>query len=130
MAEAKAVRTIFERYLALGSVRALADDLIGRGIRSKLRKLSNGRTIGGGTFGVGALAYLLKYFVTGSTAMPISIRKRFEQISGVRVLNSYHVDGDIVASSFVFERIPLDSRLGVVDISQRIALRNLLLPAL
>jgi hypothetical protein len=60
MAEAKAVRTIFERYLALGSVRALADDLIGRGIRSKLRKLSNGRTIGGGTFGVGALAYLLK----------------------------------------------------------------------
>ena len=59
-AEAKAVRTIFERYLALGSVRALADDLIGRGIRSKLRKLSNGRTIGGGTFGVGALAYLLK----------------------------------------------------------------------
>jgi site-specific DNA recombinase len=60
MAEAKAVRTIFERYLALGSVRALADDLMGRGIRSKLRKLSNGRTIGGGTFGVGALAYLLK----------------------------------------------------------------------
>jgi site-specific DNA recombinase len=60
MAEAKAVRTIFERYLALGSVRVLADDLIGRGIRSKLRKLSNGRTIGGGTFGVGALAYLLK----------------------------------------------------------------------
>jgi hypothetical protein len=55
VAEAKAVRTIFERYLALGSVRALADDLIGRGIRSKLRKLSNGRTIGGGTFGVGAL---------------------------------------------------------------------------
>jgi hypothetical protein len=44
----------------LGSVRALADDLLGRGIRSKLRKLSNGRTIGGGTFGVGALAYLLK----------------------------------------------------------------------
>jgi hypothetical protein len=60
MAEAKAVRTIFERYLALGSVRALADDLIGQGIRSKLRKLSNGRTIGGRTFGVGALAYLLK----------------------------------------------------------------------
>jgi DNA invertase Pin-like site-specific DNA recombinase len=53
MAEAKAVRTIFERYLALDSVRALADDLIGRGIRSKLRKLSSGRTIGGGTFGVG-----------------------------------------------------------------------------
>jgi site-specific DNA recombinase len=42
-AEAEAVRMIFERYLALGSVRALADDLDRRGIRSKPRKLSNGR---------------------------------------------------------------------------------------
>ena len=47
-AEAEAVRTIFERYLELGSVRALADDLDRRGIRSKPRQLSNGRTIGGG----------------------------------------------------------------------------------
>jgi len=31
-----------------------------RGIRSKPRPLSNGRLIGGGPFGVGALAYLLK----------------------------------------------------------------------
>jgi site-specific DNA recombinase len=59
-AEAEAVRTIFERYLALGSVRALADDLEHRGIRSKPRPLANGRLIGGGAFGVGALAYLLK----------------------------------------------------------------------
>jgi DNA invertase Pin-like site-specific DNA recombinase len=59
-AEAAAVRTIFERYLELGSVRTLADDLDHRGIRSKPRQLSNGRIIGGGSFGVGALAYLLK----------------------------------------------------------------------
>ena len=59
-AEAEAVRTIFERYLDLGSVRTLADDLDHRGIRSKPRQLSNGRLIGGGAFGVGALAYLLK----------------------------------------------------------------------
>jgi site-specific DNA recombinase len=59
-AEAEAVRTIFARYLALGSVRALADDLDCRGIRSKPRRLSDGRTIGGGCFGVGALAHLLK----------------------------------------------------------------------
>jgi site-specific DNA recombinase len=51
---------IFTRYLELGSVRALARDLDRRGIRSKPRRLSNGRTIGGGRFGVGALAYLLK----------------------------------------------------------------------
>jgi site-specific DNA recombinase len=59
-AEAEAVRTIFARYLELGSIRALAEDLDRRGIRSKSRRLSNGRTIGGGRFGVGALAHLLK----------------------------------------------------------------------
>src|SRR5205807_10252014 len=59
-AEAAAVRTIFARYLELGSVRALAQDLDRRGIRSKPRRLSDGRTIGGGRFGVGALAHLLK----------------------------------------------------------------------
>src|SRR5213082_2328080 len=59
-AEAAAVRTIFARYLELGSIRALAEDLDRRGIRSKPRRLSDGRTIGGGRFGVGALAHLLK----------------------------------------------------------------------
>jgi site-specific DNA recombinase len=59
-AEAEAVRTIFGRYLELGSVRALAEELDRRGIRSKPRSLLNGRTIGGGRFGAGALAYLLK----------------------------------------------------------------------
>src|SRR6266480_3021894 len=58
--EAEAVRTIFARYLELGSIRALAEDLDRRGIRSKPRRLSNGRTIGDGRFGVGALAHLLK----------------------------------------------------------------------
>ena len=59
-AEAAAVRTIFAHYLELGSVRALAQDLDRRGIRSKPRRRSTGRTVGGGRFGVGALAYLLK----------------------------------------------------------------------
>src|SRR5437763_1368022 len=59
-AEAEAVRTIFAHYLQLGSVRLLAEDLDRRGIRSKPRRLSTGRTVGGGRFGVGALAHLLK----------------------------------------------------------------------
>src|SRR5437660_1949233 len=59
-AEAAAVRTIFARYLELGSVRALAEDRDRRGGRSKPRRLSDGRIVGGGRFGVGALAYLLQ----------------------------------------------------------------------
>jgi site-specific DNA recombinase len=59
-AEAEAVRTIFARYLQLDSVRLLAEDLDRRGIRSKPRRLSTGRTVGGRRFGVGALAHLLK----------------------------------------------------------------------
>jgi DNA invertase Pin-like site-specific DNA recombinase len=59
-AEAKAVRTIFARYLALGSIRTLADELDRQGIHSKRRRLSNGRSVGGKRFGVGALAHLLK----------------------------------------------------------------------
>ena len=54
-AEAATVRTIFKRYEVLGSIRALADELDRHGLRSKLRRRSNGRTVGGGRFGVGAL---------------------------------------------------------------------------
>ena len=59
-AEAEVVRMIFAQYLQLGSIRAVAEELDRQGIRSKPRRLSNGRTVGGGRFGVGALAYLFK----------------------------------------------------------------------
>ena len=58
--EADAVRTIFARYLALGSIGALIDDLDRRGIRTKANGLADGCQRGGIRFGVGALAYLLK----------------------------------------------------------------------
>jgi hypothetical protein len=51
---------IFARYLELGSVRMLAEDRGRRGVCSKSRRLADGRTSGGGCFGVGALAHLLK----------------------------------------------------------------------
>jgi len=35
------------------------------------------------------LASLAPYFITGSTALPVSVRAEFERVSGVRVLNSY-----------------------------------------
>jgi DNA invertase Pin-like site-specific DNA recombinase len=59
-AQAEIVRTIFKRYLELGSVGALAQDLDRQGIRTKRREAAKGRMGGGVRFGVGALAYLLK----------------------------------------------------------------------
>jgi fatty-acyl-CoA synthase len=35
------------------------------------------------------LSSLKPYFMTGSTAMPVSVRREFERVSGVGVLNSY-----------------------------------------
>src|SRR5436305_6115193 len=48
--EAEQVRTIFTRYLELGSVNRLVRDLQERNFRTKVRKLSNGKTIGGVAF--------------------------------------------------------------------------------
>jgi site-specific DNA recombinase len=45
--EAEQVRLIFRRYLDLGSLDGLMRDLRERGIRTKVRRLSNGRVIGG-----------------------------------------------------------------------------------
>jgi fatty-acyl-CoA synthase len=35
------------------------------------------------------LSSLRRNFVTGSTALPISVRREFERVSGIRILNSY-----------------------------------------
>src|SRR5262245_42971242 len=58
--EAKQVRTIFRRYLELGSVNRLVIDLHERNFRSKIRKLSDGRTRGGVSFTQGPLFYMLR----------------------------------------------------------------------
>src|SRR5580692_5665328 len=58
--EAEIVPAIFTRYLELGSVQALAEDLERRGVRTKQRQLKDGRIIGGVPFGVGGLAHLLR----------------------------------------------------------------------
>lgn len=59
-AEAEVVRVIFQRYLQLGSVTALRDELGRQGVTSKQRVTHAGRTIGGGAFGRGALFHLLR----------------------------------------------------------------------
>jgi DNA invertase Pin-like site-specific DNA recombinase len=59
-AEAKTVRLIYRRYLELGSVHALKDDLEARGTASKLRVTETGRRIGGNPLARGALYTLLQ----------------------------------------------------------------------
>jgi hypothetical protein len=57
--EAETVQGIFHRYLELGSVRLLMQDLNQRGLRSKVRVARNGKQSGGNLFYRGALYELL-----------------------------------------------------------------------
>ncbi len=59
-AEAATVRLIFQRYLELESLPALQRDLLERGIRTRRRVLTSGRTIGNVPLTNGPLSYLLK----------------------------------------------------------------------
>ena len=97
--EAETVREIFRRYLKLGSVRLLAADLDNSAIRSKVRKLSGDRTVGGGRFGVGALSHFLKNrFYIGEVAYrgeihlgeqePILDRAVFEEVQARLLSNN------------------------------------------
>ncbi len=58
--DAEIVRTIFRRYLALGSIGLLIDDLHRRGVMQKPRIGNDGETVQPTHFMVGPLAYLLK----------------------------------------------------------------------
>ena len=89
--EAELVRSIYRRYLELGSVNALVRDLGERNIRTKSRKLSTGRIRGGVPFGRGSLSYLLSnHFYIGEVKYkneilpgeqpPILDRALFEEV--------------------------------------------------
>ena len=58
--EAERVRTIFRRYLKLGSLNLLMADLRERGIVTKVRSLKTGCTVGGIPFTRGPLAHFLR----------------------------------------------------------------------
>ena len=58
--EAGRVQTIFRRYLELGSLNRLLEDLRERNIFTKMRTLSTSRTVGGIAFTRGSLGHLLR----------------------------------------------------------------------
>ena len=97
--EAEAVRTIFTRYLELGSIGALLAELDRRGIRTKVNGRRDGGRSGGICFGVGSLAHLLKNrFYIGEITYrgevhhgehePILTRDLFEAVQAKRVANA------------------------------------------
>jgi site-specific DNA recombinase len=58
--DAARVRTIFQRYLELGSLNRLLEDLRKRKFLTRVRTLSTGRTVGGIPFSRGSLGHLLR----------------------------------------------------------------------
>jgi site-specific DNA recombinase len=58
--EARTVRLVFERYLALGSLARLQRELRERGIITRERRMSSGRVVGGVPLTNGPLAHLLR----------------------------------------------------------------------
>jgi site-specific DNA recombinase len=58
--EAERVRWIFRRYLELGSIGLLLEEMTRLGIRTKVQTRTSGRKWGGVAFGRGPLAYLLR----------------------------------------------------------------------
>ena len=68
--DAETVRLIFRRYLEVGSIRDLVEDLDRKEIRTRRLTLATGKTRGGIRFGVGALSHLLRNrFYIGEVAL-------------------------------------------------------------
>ena len=97
--EAETVKTIFRRYLELGSISELIEELDRIGVRTKTNGLANGSTRGGTRFGVGSLAHLLKNrFYIGEVVYrgeihrgehePILGRHLFEAVQAKRAASS------------------------------------------
>ena len=76
--EAEKVRLIFRRYLKLGSIGALIQDLDHRGVRTKRQVGGNGQTRGGIRFGLGPLAHLLRnrFYIGDVVSFPKIISAR------------------------------------------------------
>jgi site-specific DNA recombinase len=58
--EAEEIRTMFQRYLDIRSVPALAEELKAKGFRTRIRPLATGRIVGGIPLTQGPLATILK----------------------------------------------------------------------
>ena len=118
--EAKTVRMIFTRYLALKSFQKLIDELNDKGILTKRRAVT-GRTAGGIPFTYGPLAYLLRNRTyLGETGHggrwfpgehePIIARANFEEVQRLLKSNSAGRNGRRYKSNALLTGILFDDR--------------------
>jgi DNA invertase Pin-like site-specific DNA recombinase len=118
--EAKTVRMIFTRYLALKSFQKLIDELNDKGILTKKRPVT-GRTAGGIPFTYGPLAYLLRNRTyLGETGHggrwfagehePIIARAHFEEVQRLLKSNSAGRNGRRHKSNALLTGILFDDR--------------------
>jgi DNA invertase Pin-like site-specific DNA recombinase len=118
--EAETVRRIFRRYLELGSLDKLLEELHQQDMRTKIRKRPDGQERGGVVFGKGALAYLLKNrSYVGQIAHrgevhvadhePIIDREIFDAVQASLVANGVARKARLKASPFLLTGLIFDS---------------------
>jgi site-specific DNA recombinase len=118
--EAEQVRWMFRRYLELGSVGLLLEDMNRLGIRTRSQTLSNGQQRGGGAYGKGALVYLLRnrcYVgeilhrgqIHAGEHEPIVDRDTFEAVQASLAANAITRKANNKASDFLLTGLLFDS---------------------
>lgn len=118
--DAETVRWIYRRYLELGSIGQLLEEMNRLGIRTKVQALSNGQKRGGGAYGTGPLAYLLRnrcyvgeIFHRGAVYAadhePIIDRTTFEAVQASLAANAIVRKTSTKASDFLLTGLLFDS---------------------
>jgi site-specific DNA recombinase len=118
--EAEQVRWMFRRYLELGSVGLLLEEMNRLGIRTRLQTLSDGQKRGGGAYGKGALVYLLRnrcYVgeilhrgqIHAGEHEPIVERETFEAVQASLAANAITRKACARASDFLLTGLLFDS---------------------
>jgi hypothetical protein len=135
--EAETVRWIFRKYLELGSLGALLQELRRVGIRTKVQKPASGQQKGGIPFRRGALAYLLKnrcyvgeVFHRGEAHAadhePILDRETFDAVQASLKANGVARTARLKASPFLLTGLIFDSagnRMSPVHTTKRRGVR-------
>jgi site-specific DNA recombinase len=118
--DAERVRCMFRRYLELGSMGRLLEEMNRLGIRTRIQTLSDGQQRGGVSYGKGALVYLLRnrcYVgeilhrgqIHAGEHEPIIDRETFEAVQTSLTANAITRKASTEASDFLLTGLLFDS---------------------